>query len=39
VRIALHTRVRADRIAELPGVAHDYSDGGGYAALPVVREL
>jgi len=50
VRIALHTRVRADRIdqyeaahravpAELLDVVHDYSCDGAAAALPVVWEL
>jgi L-rhamnose mutarotase len=43
VRIALHTRVRADawqaRMAELLDVAHDYSASGADTALPVVWEL
>ena len=50
MRIALHTRVRADRIdqyetahravpAELLDVVHDYSADGAAAALPVVWDL
>jgi hypothetical protein len=46
MRIALRTRIRADRIeeyerrmAELLDPPHDYSAGGGDAALPVVWQL
>jgi hypothetical protein len=50
MRVALHTRIRADRVqeyeaawqarmGELLEVVHDYSAGGADAALPVVWEL
>jgi hypothetical protein len=47
MRVALHTRVRGDRVeeyerahaAELLDTPHDYSAAGGDAALPVVWQL
>jgi hypothetical protein len=39
MKIALHTRVRADRIDEYERAPHDYSAAGGDAVLPVVWQL